>query len=261
MLFAMDFVVIALTALVASGLTLFSGFGLGTLLMPVVAIFFPVEVAIGVTALVHFANNLFKLGLLGLRADRNVLTRFGIPAVLAAFAGALLLGWLAALPPLLEYHLGGGVRQLLPVKFAVGLLILIFVLLELSPAFARLTFDRRWLPLGGFISGFFGGLSGHQGALRSMFLIKAGLDKEQFVATGVVLAVMVDLARLSIYGGGTLLAGRSVDWPLVATATLAAFAGAFAGTRLLKKLTILTVQLCVAGMLTVVALGLMTGLL
>jgi len=153
------------------------------------------------------------------------------------------------------------VRQLLPVKFAVGLLILIFVLLELSPAFARLTFDRRWLPLGGFISGFFGGLSGHQGALRSMFLIKAGLDKEQFVATGVVLAVMVDLARLSIYGGGTLLAGRSVDWPLVATATLAAFAGAFAGTRLLKKLTILTVQLCVAGMLTVVALGLMTGLL
>jgi hypothetical protein len=94
-----------------------------------------------------------------------------------------------------------------------------------------------------------------------MFLIKAGLDKEQFVATGVVLAVMVDLARLSIYGGGTLLAGRSVDWPLVATATLAAFAGAFAGTRLLKKLTILTVQLCVAGMLTVVALGLMTGLL
>jgi len=139
----MEFVVIALTALVASGLTLFSGFGLGTLLMPVVALFFPVEVAVGITALVHFANNLFKLGLLGLRADRSVLVRFGIPAVLAAFTGASLLGWLATLPPLAEYLLGGLARQLLPVKLAVGILILTFVLLELSPAFARLTMPPK----------------------------------------------------------------------------------------------------------------------
>ena len=68
----MDILVIALTAFLASGLTLFSGFGLGTLLMPVVALFFPVEVAIAVTALVHFANNIFKLGLLGSKADPGI---------------------------------------------------------------------------------------------------------------------------------------------------------------------------------------------
>ena len=35
-----------------------------------------------------------------------------------------------------------------------------------------------------FGSGFFGGLSGMQGALRSAFLARAGLSKEAFVASG-----------------------------------------------------------------------------
>jgi uncharacterized protein len=74
-------------------------------------------------------------------------------------------------------------------KLIIGALIVLFVILELSPTFAKTALDRKWLPLGGVISGFFGGLSGHQGAFRSMFLIKAGLEKETFVATGVVLAV------------------------------------------------------------------------
>mgnify|MGYP000679824147 CR=1 FL=1 len=64
------------------------------------------------------------------------------------------------------------------------------------------------MPLGGVLSGFFGGLSGHQGALRSMFLVKCGLDATSFVATGVVIAIAIDLTRLALYGGNqaTLLA-------------------------------------------------------
>ena len=57
----MELAIICLATFIASGLTLFSGFGLGTLLMPVVAVFFPLEVAIAMTAVVHLANNLFKL--------------------------------------------------------------------------------------------------------------------------------------------------------------------------------------------------------
>lgn len=87
----MDTLVIALAALLASCLTLFSGFGLGMLLMPVVAIFFPLDVAIAMTAMVHFANNIFKLGLLGLNTDRGVIIRFGTPAIIAAPLGARLI--------------------------------------------------------------------------------------------------------------------------------------------------------------------------
>ena len=75
----MDIIIISIAALFASGLTMFSGFGLGTLLMPVVAIFFPVEIAIAMTAMVHLANNAFKVFLLGRSANRSVILRFGIP--------------------------------------------------------------------------------------------------------------------------------------------------------------------------------------
>lgn len=257
----METVVIALAAFFAAALTLLSGFGLGTLLMPVVALFLPVEVAIGITALVHLVNNLFKLGLIGWHADRRVVLRFGIPAVLAAFAGAALLGWLVDLQPLAEYTLAGREFAIMPVKLVVGLLILAFVLMELSPAFAALTFDARLLPLGGLVSGFFGGLSGNQGAFRSMFLLKAGLTKEQFIATGVVLAVMVDLARMPVYGSELVSAGRQMDYRLVAVACLAAFAGSFLSARLLKKLTFRAVQIIVSILLIAVALGFIAGVL
>ena len=71
----MDYLVITLTALFASGLTLFSGFGLGTVLMPVFALFFPLPTAIAATAVVHLANNLFKAGLMGKQADRRTVLR------------------------------------------------------------------------------------------------------------------------------------------------------------------------------------------
>ena len=81
-----------------SGLTLYSGFGLGTLLMPVFAIFFPVHVAVAATAVVHGANNIFKVLVVGRHADRELVLRFGIPAIVAAFDGFLFLAAGAASP-------------------------------------------------------------------------------------------------------------------------------------------------------------------
>ena len=71
----MEYVVVCAVALVVSALTLFSGFGLGTLLMPAFALFFPVPVAIAATAVVHLANNVFKVALVGRRADWSVVVR------------------------------------------------------------------------------------------------------------------------------------------------------------------------------------------
>lgn len=256
----MELMIVSIVALAASTLTLFSGFGLGTLLMPVIAIFFPLEVAIAMTAVVHMANNLFKIGLLGRRADVTVLLRFGLPAVVAAFAGAGLLSWIGDYPPIGTYEAFGRIIEVSPLKLVIGSLIIFFVMMELLPAFSRLAWDRRWLSVGGMISGFFGGLSGHQGAFRSMFLIESGLGKETFIATGVVLAVMVDVSRLLVYGAGATFRGDSVHWPTVIAASLSAFAGACIGTRLIKKVTIRGVQLLVSALLILVAVGLMAGL-
>jgi len=256
-----EIVVVSVAALFASALTLFSGFGLGTLLMPVVAIFFPVEVAIAITAMVHLANNLFKVALLGKKANRSVLLSFGVPAVVSAFLGALVLGWLSVVPSILEYAAFGNQIHVSPLKLVVGMLILAFVVLELSPKFSSIALDKKYLPYGGVVSGFFGGLSGHQGAFRSMFLLKAGLSKEEFVATGVMLAVMVDTSRMLIYGWEMSGQHRGVEWPLVIAASVSAFVGAYLGSKLLKKITIRSIQIVVSILLVVVSLGLMSGVL
>jgi uncharacterized membrane protein YfcA len=95
----MDVLLVCLIAFLAAGLTLFSGFGLGTLVMPVFAFFFPVELAVSMTAVVHLLNNMLKVGLLGRYAVREVVLQFGVPAILAAFAGAWVLADLSGLPP------------------------------------------------------------------------------------------------------------------------------------------------------------------
>jgi uncharacterized protein len=161
---------IPLAAFIASLLTFFSGFGLGTLLTPVFAIFFPVDLAVAMTAIVHFLNGLFKLGLVGRHAKGRIVIRFGIPAMLTAFLGAWVLVSVSDFPPLLTYQIASRTLHVLPVKLLVACLMIIFALFEIVPSLRDLEFSQRYLPLGGLLSGFFGGLSGHQGALRSAFL-------------------------------------------------------------------------------------------
>jgi len=257
----MIYFVVCLAALLTSGLTLFSGFGLGTILMPVFAIFFPVEVAIALTAIVHFLNNLFKLLLVGKYTDKGVVLRFGIPAVIFAFLGAKTLLILSGLKALAAYQLFGKSFEVTPVKVVIAVLLVVFSIVELAPTLAKVSFDRKYLPLGGSLSGFFGGLSGNQGALRSPFLLKAGLSQAGYIATGVVIACLVDFTRLSVYGSHFSLPGGTEHLPLLATATASAFLGAFLGARFMKKITMRAIQVLVAVMLLGIALGLGFGLI
>jgi uncharacterized membrane protein YfcA len=259
----MSYVIVCTAALLTSGLTLFSGFGLGTILMPVFALFFPVEVAVASTAMVHAANNVFKAVLLGRHADYRVLFKFALPAAVAAIGGALLLGYMSQMAPVTQYHIAGHDATVTWVKLVVSVLIVGFAVIELSPRTDALAFDERLVPFGGLISGFFGGLSGHQGALRSAFLIRTCMTKEAFIATGVLAAIIVDVSRMIVYGSTffasdyeTLKAQGGLG--LVAAGTVSAFIGAFIGKRLLKKITLRAVQTVVGAML--IALGVAMGI-
>lgn len=258
-------VLICAAAFIASALTFVSGFGLGTLLTPVFALFFPIQTAIAATAVVHLANNLFKLLLIGRSADWRIVARFGVPATLASLVGAAALVVSSGLPTLAQYELAGQTRQVTLVKVIIGALTVTFALLESSRRFRALQVPVRHLPWGGVLAGFFGGLSGIQGALGSAFLIKAGLSKEAYVATGIVCAVLVDLARLAVYGGAqmvTVVDAASRDVAVAATAAIAsAFAGAVVGARLLRNLTLGAVQVAVSIMLVGIGLALAAGVI
>ncbi|MDP1762867.1 MAG: sulfite exporter TauE/SafE family protein [Sediminibacterium sp.] len=257
----MEIIILSLAAFLIAILTFFSGFGLGTILTPLFMLFFPVDLAIALTGVVHLFNNIFKLILVGKKADKQVLLRFGIPAVIAAFAGAWLLLQLSNLQPLFSYSIGSKTFEVYPVKFIFSILLIFFAVIDLVPYFNKLQFGKDKLPVGGALSGFFGGLSGNQGALRSAFLIRAGLSKEAFIATAVVVSTFVDFTRLSVYATRFSKAGLQENLTLVISATLAGIVGSYIGNKLLKKVTLKFMQILVAVMLIIISLALGAGLI
>lgn len=222
-------------------------------------LFFPVDLAIALTGVVHFFNNIFKLFLVEKDADRAVLLRFGLPAILASALGAWILLQVSDSKPLLEYSLWGNLFQVTPVKLIISVLLMVFALMDLIPFLEKISLDKKYLPFGGILSGFFGGLSGHQGALRSAFLIKAGLSKEAFIGTSVVIGTMIDFSRLTVYASRFLDVGLQENVPLVLTATLSAILGAYLGNKLLKKITLTFLQRFIAILLFIIAIALGAG--
>jgi uncharacterized membrane protein YfcA len=257
----MEILVLCIAALLTSLLTFFSGFGLGTILTPVFAIFFPVDLAIALTGVVHFFNNVFKFFLTRKDANKEIVIRFGLPAFFSALLGAWLLLHISELPPLLTYSIGSHTFLITPVKLVISVLIILFSLMEVIPFFQHLQFGgKNNLLIGGILSGFFGGLSGNQGALRSAFLIKSGMSKESFIATGIVIACIVDISRLGVYMTRFAASGLQENLMLVITATACAFIGAYGGNLLLKKITLQTVKVMVTVMLVGLSIALGLGL-
>lgn len=260
----MEFIVVGLAAFLASGLTLYSGFGLGTVLLPAFALFFPAPVAVAATGVVHLLNGLFKGGLLWRQTDWGVVLRFGLPAIPAAIAGAWLLGRLGAGAELFSWSLAGRDFGPTPAALVVGAVMIGLGLLELQPGFQRLAAPPSAAPLGGLATGFLGGLTGQQGALRSMFLLRFGLDPARFIATGVMIAVLIDLSRLPVYALTVGAAAGDLDGRLgllVGWAVLCAFTGAWGAVRGLKKVTIGLVRGVVAAAMLTIGAALVAGLI
>lgn len=260
----MNYVIISLAAIVVAALTLFSGFGLGSLLMPVFAIFFPIEMAIAATAVVHLANNIFKVVLVGRGADFRIMALFALPAAPAAVGGALLLSFFTGVEPIFSYHLGSRECQITVVRIVVASLIILFSFFEFMPRLKKIALNKKYVPVGGILSGFFGGFSGHQGALRSAFLIRLGLTKEAFVGTAVVSAVIIDIFRIAVYGMTFIkmdldMLEREGALGMIVVGIIAAFLGSFIGSRLLKKMTMDVINTIVGIMLMLLGLAIGSG--
>lgn len=256
-----ELTILILVSFGASWLTFFSGFGLGTLLTPVFYMLFKGDLALAVasTAIVHFLNNVFKFALMQKSVDWKVAGPFGLAAIPAAFAGAFLLTYFEDFL-LFTWHLGAVEMNVMLMNLIFGLVLIGFALIEIVPKWS-LAFAKKSLWVGGFISGFFGGLSGHQGALRTAFLIRYNLDKSVFVATGIVIALIVDIVRTSVYFSDYDFNTLGDGWVLIAASLGAALLGAITGRFFLKKMNIHFLTTFISIMMIVFGLALISGAL
>ena len=211
-------IVIIILAIIASftaaALTVPAGFGLSTMLTPVVLMLMSPHEAVAVVAVVHGAHNAGKSWSLWENIDFQAFKRYGIWLILGAVMGAILQNQVPQKPLL-------GI---------IGVFLIILPLLTLSKAWKNYRIPEENDRIGGFGSGFMGGLSGHQGALRAMFLTNKLPDKMAYAATASIFALCVDLSRIPVY-----LFFRSENITSNIELTFALVIAALIGVRVGKK--------------------------
>lgn len=173
----------AMGAFIAAALTVPAGFGLSTMLTPFVLAFMPPHEAIAVVAVVHGAHNAAKCWSMWEWIDFSAFRHYGVWLVFGALAGAALQNQVPQDPLLI----------------VVGIFLVILPLLTISEKWTGYRIPEANDRIGGFGSGFMGGLSGHQGALRAMFLTRRLPNKMAYAATASILALCVDLSRIPVY--------------------------------------------------------------
>ncbi|MFQ3344525.1 MAG: putative membrane protein YfcA [Candidatus Thalassarchaeaceae archaeon] len=182
--YGVDTIVIAFFgAFFAAALTVPAGFGLSTVLTPVVLLMMGPHEAIAVVAVVHGAHNAGKYISLRDHVDYSAIRHYGFWLVVGSILGALLQNNVPQKPLLLT----------------IGIFLVILPLASISESWTRYRIPEANDKIGGFGSGFMGGISGHQGALRAMFLTRRLNDKMKFAATASVLALCVDVSRIPVY--------------------------------------------------------------
>lgn len=207
-------------AVVAGAIASVAGFGIGSVLTPLVAWQYGMKVAVVLVAVPHFTATFLRAWRLRHDVDRTVLFRFGIASAAGGLTGALL------------HH---QVRSSgLAVVF--GSLLVVAGLLGVTRFSERLRFGRMTAWVAGVLSGGLGGLVGIQGGIRSAALMGFDIRKEAFVATGTAIGLVVDAVRLPVYLG---LEWREIlpwMWPLVAVTTGGTLVGTIAGERVLRRI-------------------------
>jgi uncharacterized membrane protein YfcA len=210
---------VAVAALAAGSVAAMTGFGIGSLLTPLLAVETGTRLAVAAVAVPHFVGTLQRFVKLRRHVDRRVLVGFGITSAAGGLAGALL-----------HTRLSSGVLSLV-----FGGLLMLAGISELTGWVQRVRWGRRAAWGAGALSGALGGLVGNQGGIRAAAMLGFEVPKESFVATATAIGLIVDLARLPVYLAAEWR-GIVALWPLLLVATVGVMIGTELGTRSLQQI-------------------------
>ncbi|HEX6643128.1 MAG TPA: TSUP family transporter [Gemmatimonadales bacterium] len=233
---------VSLASFAAGAVAAVAGFGIGSILTPLLSHRIGVELAIAAVSIPHLAATAVRFLMLRTSLDWAAFRSFGVASAAGGLTGALLHG--AAGAPVLR------------VVFAS--LLLLAAASELFGLARRVELSAGGALVAGGLSGFFGGLVGNQGGIRSAAMLALPLRRDAFVATATATGLLVDAARMPVY---FTVAGRELLGvaPLIAVATAGALAGTFAGRTLLGRIPERAFRLVIAGLLVVLALWMLAA--
>ena len=213
-------VVATVAAVVAGAIASISGFGIGSVLTPVLSTQFDVRLAIAMVSLPHLAGTFVRFLLVRTRIDREVLLGFGAASAIGGLVGAAL----------------QTVVQSTALSVVFGGLLVFAGVGSLTGFGQRMRFSgHRTALVGGALSGLLGGLVGNQGGIRAAALLGFDVEREAFVATATAVALIVDGARIPVYLA-TQGADLAAHWPFIVLLSIGAVVGTFLGGRALRRM-------------------------
>ena len=196
-----------------------AGFGIGSLLTPAIAITTGTKLAVAAVSIPHAIGTSLRLWRFRHEVDGRIVRSFGLTSAAGGLTGALLNTWASS-----------------------RVLQLVFGSLLILAGLSQVTgYAKRWQLrgvlawLGGALSGFFGGLVGNQGGIRTAAMLGFEVNKRQFVATTTAVAFLTDAARVPIY---TAFEWQELTrlWPTITLATCGVVAGTLWGEKLLSRI-------------------------
>ena len=210
---------IIIVAVMAGAIAAVTGFGIGSLLTPLLASQVDTRLAVAAVSIPHVVGTALRLWLLEGRVDRRVLWGFGLTSAAGGLTGAMLHNWAS--------------NRWLTVVF--GVLLLFAAGSQVSGLAQRMRFHGSVAWIAGAVSGLLGGLVGNQGGIRSAALLGFGLSKQTFVGTATAIGLFVDGARMPVYLA--MQHDEIMDlWPWVAPATVGVTLGTVLGSRVLVRI-------------------------
>jgi uncharacterized protein len=211
--------ILAIVAIIAGGIASLAGFGIGSLLTPLVSIKTGISIAVVGVSIAHFFGTALRFILLRKSVNKAVFISFGLTSAAGGLIGALL-------------H---NTFQNVVLTVIFGCLLILAGILGLTGLSNKIRLSGVLVWLAGGVSGLFGGLVGNQGGIRSAALLGFKLDKNQFVATATGIALMVDLARMPVY---LAVQGSQIAsiWEYILIATVGVILGTIAGKKVLEKI-------------------------
>jgi uncharacterized membrane protein YfcA len=195
----MEIVFLSLLVFIASAIGTTTGFGVSTVMIPVVLLFYPLPQALVFVGIIHWFGNIWKLLLFRQGIRLKLILGFGIPGIAASYLGASLV--LEAPANLLSRLL--------------GVFIIIYVIYLFVNPFFRVRESNLSAAFGGAISGFLAGIFGMGGAVRSLFLSAFNLPKSVYIATAGAIALFVDTTRLSTYFSKGIQLEKLILWGML----------------------------------------------
>lgn len=229
---------VALASFAGGLIAALAGFGIGSIITPLLAMRYGMSLAVPMVAIPHVLGTAIRFWFLRKSLDRHVLMTFGITSALGGLTGAILQIWI-----------GGRVLALILAS------LLIFAGIT-GLAGITLRFGRKTAMVAGALSGLLGGLVGNQGGIRAGAMLGYNVSKEAFVATSTAVGLFIDGMRVPVY---LLSAGRQLlsVWPTVAIAAVGVVAGTYAGRLVLGRIEEATFKRVVSGLILLLGVSML----